>query len=117
MDFLTAMARCPRDDASFILSHLGRVTADAGAAARGDLGDEGRSGSGSGRAPDGSDIRPVPAMRRALTDAAGSPDAFLAMPAKARPPSPRIARPKPVRSCLARTNAAMDISLQALAGP
>ena len=45
------------------------------------------------------------------------PDAFFAMPAKARPPSPRIARTKPVRSCLARTNAAMDISLQALAGP
>ena len=46
------------------------------------------------------------------------PDAFFAMPAKpkARPPSPRIARTKPVRSCLARTNAAMDISLQALAG-
>jgi hypothetical protein len=41
VDFLTAMARCPRDDASFILSHLGRVTADAGAAARGDLGDDG----------------------------------------------------------------------------
>ena len=44
------------------------------------------------------------------------PDAFFAMPARARPPSPRIARTKPVRSCLARTNAAMDISLQALAG-
>ena len=30
--FLVAMARCPRDDAAFILSHLGRITADAGAA-------------------------------------------------------------------------------------
>ena len=34
-DFLVAMARCPRDDAAFILSHLGRITADAGAAAYG----------------------------------------------------------------------------------
>jgi len=38
------------------------------------------------------------------------PARFFAMPAKARPPSPRIARTKPVRSCLVRTNAAMDIS-------
>ena len=56
------------------------------------------------------------AWRQTLEDRR-PPDAFFAMPARTRPPSPRIARTKPVRSCLARTNAAMDISLQALAGP
>ena len=82
-DFLASMARCPRDDAAFILSHLGRITADAGAAAM--VGEGGGSiwdggGSSSARPNDGSDpIRPAPAARRALAAAAGSPDAFLAM--------------------------------------
>ena len=56
------------------------------------------------------------AWRQTLEDRR-PPDAFFAMPATARPPSPRIAHTKPVRACAARTNAAMDISLQALAWP
>ena len=74
------MARCPRDDAAFILSHLGRITADAGAAAM--VGEGGGVGTVAVRIPgihDGSDPRPAPAARRALAAAAGSPDAFLAM--------------------------------------
>ena len=80
-DFLTSMARCPRDDAAFILSHLGRITADAAQTAMGGEGGGGWDGGGSNSGHhDGSDgIRPAPAARRALAAAAGSPDAFLAM--------------------------------------
>ena len=79
-DFLASMARCPRDDAAFILSHLGRITADAAAAAMGGEGGGGWDGGGSYSGHhDGSYTRPAPAARRALAAAAGSPDAFLAM--------------------------------------
>ena len=41
------------------------------------------------------------------------PDAFFAMPATARPPSPRIARTKPVRACVRGENQCSDGHLAA----